>query len=141
VECLVLQPGSQGENHVHSWTSGGGAIGVTSFLEASCSQTRHSLRQCCWWLLGGVSCAQRPEVVPCSCRRGGAEEPWVLDVLSRRASCSGDLGFGWRRWCCSNDFRYLSLWQWSERQWMRRGPTQSGQRSVIFIGAVRRVFC
>jgi hypothetical protein len=74
--------GSQGENHVHCWTSGGGAIGVTSFSEASCSETRRSLWQCCWWLLGGVACAQRPWRL-CHVRVGGEVQRNLWCWMSR----------------------------------------------------------
>ena len=47
------------------------------------------------WLVGGVARAQRQRRCAWSVLAGGAEDPWVLEVLSWRTRCSGDPGDSW----------------------------------------------
>jgi hypothetical protein len=70
-----------------------------------------------------------------SCCRGGADGPWVLEVLRRRARLmviSVKVG---RRRCSICGLRYLCPWQRRVRRWKRQGPHTEWSRPVVFLGA------
>lgn len=80
---------TQGENHVQFWTRDDG---VVSSMEASHLETSHGWWQWWWW---DGPCVGVDELFSQRVLRQGAEGPWVLDVFSCYASCSGDLDDGW----------------------------------------------
>jgi hypothetical protein len=90
--CLSTR--SRGENHVQVWTSDDDASGVAPSLEAPLFETHSRLVAALVVFLVVLPVCRGGGVLGPCWQQGGAEGPWVLEVLCWHTRCGGVLGDG-----------------------------------------------